>query len=181
MDLNSSVLRDSDPNLSTDFFESCLARADGIVLLYDITSRQSFDDVTDEAYMYAWLCRCAEGAKGEKYLTGRQRFGCVLVGNKADLVKAEPERRQVSKEMAEQWAESQGFRHFEVTSQSTNEVEDTVAAVIKSVKKSRRQDAEDIEEGKRMDAAAQKEQKKQDKSTLRKRITLAFRKSKPAP
>lgn len=183
MDLSSTVIRDPDPAFQPQFFDTTLTRADGIVLLYDITSQESFEKVTDEAYLYAWMCRHSETSAGENYVTGRQRFGCVLVGNKADIVRADPEKRQVRSEMAEQWAQSQGFRHFEVTSNERTEVEETVEALVRHVKRVRKRDAHEIEEQRKTDRKAEKELKKvgkgRSKGSLGDKLKLAFRTAKP--
>ncbi|KAF1847606.1 P-loop containing nucleoside triphosphate hydrolase protein [Cucurbitaria berberidis CBS 394.84] len=180
MDLSSTVLRDPDPTFHSQFFEDALGKADGIVLLYDITSGESFEKVTDDAYIYTWMCRQLEKSAGERYLTGRQRFGCVLVGNKADIVSADPEKRQVGAKMAEQWAHSQGFRHFEVTSNKRTEVEDSVEALVKSIKLAKKQDADEIEEKKIRDREKEKELKKtqRSKGSIGNKLKLAFRTSK---
>ncbi|KAL6705471.1 hypothetical protein ACN47E_006736 [Coniothyrium glycines] len=174
IDLSSSTIRDPDPNLNMDSFENCLARADGVVLLYDVTSQQSFNHVTNEAYMYAWSCR-----KREQYVTGRQRFGCVVVGNKTDLASADGAARQVSKEMAEEWAQSQGSRHLEVTSHSREEIQNAIAAVIRSVIKARRRDLRDMAENELVDTAANPRQTAPTKIPLRNRLSRLFKPTKP--
>ncbi len=74
----------------------------------------------------------------------KKRFGCVVVGNKKDVVDDNEELREVKKEMAEQWAASQGFRHFEINSHKRGEVEDVVRALVDSVQRARRMDARDV-------------------------------------
>ena len=151
MDLSSTVLRAHDPQLSTIIFESTLERANGIVLLYDITSSESFEKVTNEAYMYAWTCRKITRMEGEDLSLERQEFGCVLVGSKADIVKRDPGKRQVSQEMAEQWAQSQGFSHFEINTCARKEIQPAVEALARSMKKIRQREMWKAEERKQLD------------------------------
>lgn len=149
MDLNLTTLRDTDPNFYVRFFKVALANTDGLVLLYDVTSRESFDKVTNEAYTYVWMCRKSVLHTDVPCHTGRQRFGCILVGNKADLVRLDPSKREVSKEMAAQWAQSQGFKHYEVTSNDRGEVEDAVEGLVKSIRSMQRRDKHDSEENRK--------------------------------
>lgn len=143
MDISSTVLRDPDPNLNTEIFKRSLAEADAIVLLYDITSKQSFDRVTDEAYIYTWLCRPSTVSRGDNPPKGKKRFGCIVVGNKLDIVKRNPEKRAVSQDMAEQWASSQGFRHIEVTSKERHEVDTAMEGLVRSIDVMRERDEKD--------------------------------------
>ncbi|KAH8702948.1 hypothetical protein GQ44DRAFT_552752, partial [Phaeosphaeriaceae sp. PMI808] len=57
MDLSSTAVRTADETFSADFFVSTLSRAAGIILLYDVTSRESFEHITNQAFMYACMCK----------------------------------------------------------------------------------------------------------------------------
>lgn len=177
MDLSSTTIREADPTLDRLYFERKLARADGIVLLYDITSQQSFDRVTNEVYMYVWSCRCAEGAKGEKYVSGSQRFGCILLGNKSDLVKNWPPLREVSTQMGEEWAQSQGFRHMEVSSNDYDEVEAAITELVRSISLTRKRDMAESEASKAADA--QLRSKEREKPNIRERMSKMWQKVLP--
>ena len=131
--------------------DSYIAAADGIVLLYDITSRHSFDRVTNRTYMHVWDARNTVSRKtgDQGKMEGlKKRFGCVVVGNKKDLVNVEDgeKKREIDTEEAEQWAESQGFRGLEVSSNNREEVEEAVNLLVKSVKRARRMDNRDDED-----------------------------------
>ncbi|CAN9298997.1 unnamed protein product [Alternaria alternata] len=98
-----------------------------------------------------WQCRntvfIKDGAEGR--MQGlKKRFGCVVVGNKKDIIDRDEGKRQVKKEMADQWASSQGFRHIEISSNERKEVEDAVQALVDSVQRARRMDAKDIRDSK---------------------------------
>ena len=131
--------------------DTYIAAADGIVLLYDITSRHSFDRVTNRTYMHVWDARNTVSRKtgDQGKMEGlKKRFGCVVVGNKKDLVTGEggEDKREIDKEEAEQWAESQGFRGSQVSSNNREEVEEAVNALVRSVERAKRMDNRDDED-----------------------------------
>ncbi|KAH7355506.1 hypothetical protein BKA66DRAFT_386951, partial [Pyrenochaeta sp. MPI-SDFR-AT-0127] len=64
MDLNSTLIREEDPQFRPQFFNSSLLQAIGIVLMYDVTSKASFENLTTHAYMYAWTQRRTETTHG---------------------------------------------------------------------------------------------------------------------
>ncbi|KAF2001522.1 hypothetical protein P154DRAFT_619211 [Amniculicola lignicola CBS 123094] len=68
MDLNASHYREGDPALSAFIFEHWLQEADGVVLLYDITSPSSFDLITDEGYINVFLNRKATRDDGKQWM-----------------------------------------------------------------------------------------------------------------
>ena len=82
--------------------ENYRKKADGILLVYDITDRSTFDNIG------IWLDIITE--KGEN------EFPIVLVGNKADLT----EKRKVSYEEGKNFAADKGFHFYE-----TNDKNDT--------------------------------------------------------
>jgi GTPase SAR1 family protein len=141
-------------SISPDYLvvlDTYIAAAEGIILLYDITSRYSFDRVTKETYMRVWHARNTVFRKtGDlgKMEGLKKRFGCVVVGNKRDLVNGEDgeKKRGIDKEEAEQWAESQGFRGLEVSSNNREEVEEAVNMLVKSVERAKRMDNRDDED-----------------------------------
>jgi predicted GTPase len=96
----------------------------------------------------------------------KKRFGCVVVGNKKDIIDRDEGKRQVKKEMADQWASSQGFRHIEISSNERKEVEDAVQALVDSVQRARRMDAKDIRDSK-SDVSSLGNSKLSQKSTIR--------------
>jgi GTPase SAR1 family protein len=135
MDLNVTASVSDDYRVIMDAY---IAGADGIILLYDVTNRDSFDRVTNETYVHIWGARNTvfrkQGDTGK--MEGlKKRFGCVVVGNKSDLVGEDEAKRRIENGEAGDWAESQGFRAFEVSSNERVEVEDVVKALVKSVRK----------------------------------------------
>lgn len=119
MDLSTSFLKPDQSTPHTEWAKKILAAADGIVLLYDITDLESFENLIGQAHNYLWHCRESERARSR--LAGgenRVAFGCVLVGNKQDLACSKRASRVVSRDEADEWASSQGFRSVEVDSLS---------------------------------------------------------------
>jgi len=165
MDLSSTTLRTAGPNFKSDLFIRKLSEAVGVVLLYDVTSLESFERVTNEAYMYLWMCK--------RYLgddIGGKSCRCILVGNKVDLLKKEPQKRQVDRELAEQWAQSQGIKHFELTAREHGPVREAVHDLMRSVRKMK--EREDPE------TRTTTAKEKQDKQTFKDRIKRALSKTK---
>lgn len=133
LDFSSTTIRTAGPNFSSEYFTRSLSSAPGIVLLYDITSKESFEYITNQAYMYLWMCR--------RYLhggVGAKHCDMVLVGNKTDIVLGEPDKRQVDKDLAEEWAQSQGMKHFEVTTYDRQQLEEVARTLMVAIEKTKR-------------------------------------------
>lgn len=134
MDLSTSFLKPENALQHPEWAEKMLREADGIVLLYDITSLESFEYIVNQAYNFLWRCRRLRtesdvGAGGDE----RRSFGCVLAGNKLDLVTAEKEGRAVSQSQAEEWVQTQGFRSTELDSLARNGPEQALKILVKSM------------------------------------------------
>lgn len=157
LDLSSTTIRRAYSDFSPSLFVKSLSQADGIVLLYDMTSLGSFENVISQAYMYARTCN--------QYMADSPRqFGCeyILVGNKKDITDLTPEQRQVDKELAEQWAQSQGMKHVQVSSLSHEEVEAAVGELLRSIQR----------------AAMKGQEEQRSKGFLKSKIKLAFGRTK---
>jgi small GTP-binding protein len=68
---------------------------DGILLLYDITDRKSFDNVS------IWVDSIKEAIEGNE-----SKYAIILIGNKLDLVEEEKKERQVTEEEAKEACET---------------------------------------------------------------------------
>ncbi|CBX97203.1 predicted protein [Plenodomus lingam JN3] len=64
VDISSTMLRESGPTLDKAVFDSSIASCQGIVLIYDVTSHESFDLVTQDAYMHVLRLRQAMSGEG---------------------------------------------------------------------------------------------------------------------
>ena len=73
--------------------------SDGIILVYDITRRQSFENI--EMWLES-ITDCLEDYKNSDYLI-------MLLGNKSDLVKEEENKREISVEEGEKKSKDNGL------------------------------------------------------------------------
>jgi GTPase SAR1 family protein len=128
-----------------DIFEKFLSEADGVIFLYDITNKNSFDLITQHGYLLTYNSRRKETARGKPYPTSRQRFGCVLAGNKLGIVEKDPGKRQVSEEQAADWAGMHARKHYEVDTFRRDGLEEVVRGLLKSIEREEQRDKEDLE------------------------------------
>ncbi|KAH7112136.1 P-loop containing nucleoside triphosphate hydrolase protein [Dendryphion nanum] len=147
IDADASLLRDPDPNFHSMFFVKWLYRADGIILLYDITSKTSFDHIIDDGYLNLIMSRRTHDTEGIPYMCGAQRFGCVLVGNKADLA---AEKREVSRELAQEWAQTHGIKSIELDTSQTGLINEAMTDLICSILHAEQRDVEDVHKVKKL-------------------------------
>lgn len=81
--------------------------ASGALLVFDISRRPTFDHVTD------WLNDLRQIAEADIVV--------VLVGNKSDLAAGDDNKREVTKEEAEDWAKRNGVLEYVETSAKSGE------------------------------------------------------------
>ncbi|KAL5511707.1 hypothetical protein ACEPAH_4925 [Sanghuangporus vaninii] len=93
--------------------------AAGCLLVYDVTSRTSFENVR------TWLDDVREHA--DPNLT------CILVGNKVDLVETGARPREVTAEQGEAWAQENGLLFVEASAKSGLNVEHAFFAASKDI------------------------------------------------
>ncbi|KAJ4294134.1 hypothetical protein N0V90_007824 [Kalmusia sp. IMI 367209] len=136
-DLSTTPMRLREPGFRADVWEERLRKADGIVLLYDVTDEKSYESITEKGWIHVWECRRAEDANGVRYPTA---------GTKVDLVQGEKsKKREVRKSLAEEWASILGLKAFEVDAYDKERLEDMMRALVRRIKRARQRDAEDIE------------------------------------
>lgn len=136
MDLSTSFLKPEHGTQPIEWAKQMFTEADGVVLLYDVTSLESFEFITDQAYKFLWDCRklkCAGDNEADE--EEREGFGCVLVGNKLDLVTTGKRTRKFSQSLAEEWARTQGISSIEVDSLERRGPEDALKLLVTDVKK----------------------------------------------
>ena len=81
--------------------------ASGALLVFDLSRKQTFQHVTD------WLSDLRQIAEPDIVV--------VLVGNKADLTQREDNKREVTREEAEEWARRNGVLEYVETSAKSGE------------------------------------------------------------
>lgn len=100
--------------------------ADACVLVFDITSQESF------AHLTSWMEEFAIQAGKKPY---------VLIGNKSDL----DARRQVTGKTAKQWAMDEGVEYFETSAKDNNGVEAAFQKIAEQALKNKKpQQNEDV-------------------------------------
>ena len=91
----------------------------GAIVVYDITSRQSFENVQD------WLSDisnyCANG------------ISVVIAGNKVDL----EDSREVSFDEAQQYSKDRGYQFFETSAKTNTGVESVFRTLVQNILQSR--------------------------------------------
>ncbi|EJD05766.1 ras-domain-containing protein [Fomitiporia mediterranea MF3/22] len=93
--------------------------AAGCLLVYDVTSRTSFENAR------TWLDDVREHA--DPNLT------CILVGNKVDLVESGARQREVTTEQGETWARDNGLLFVEASAKSGLNVEQAFFTASKDI------------------------------------------------
>ena len=92
-----------------------IKKADGIILMYDITNRESFDTISK------WW---------EDILDNKEKdFPIILVGNKTDL----ENERQVQREEGENIAKELNFKFFEVSNKEGTNIKESSLELISMV------------------------------------------------
>ena len=132
-----------------------LKGAEGIILMYDITKRDTFESIT------GWIKSIKE-VKGEN-------FPIALIGNKCDL----NEERQVDKEEGENEAKKNGFLFFETSNKDGTNVEEATTALISKVVELRKKQNTEKDE---TDQTSKKSYKLVAKKTKKKRHSCCQRK-----
>ena len=79
-------------SITTSYYKA----SQGLILMYDITKRESFDNVGN------WIENVKDSLEDTEYLI-------VLLGNKLDLAQAKPESREVTSEEAENYCKEKNI------------------------------------------------------------------------
>ncbi|PVI05591.1 hypothetical protein DM02DRAFT_623988 [Periconia macrospinosa] len=163
-DLVLKPLWEAERDISIEYWDSMLTQVHGVILLYDITDRKSYDSVTKADYPTILSFRerppldersvPEANPMDEELRLGRfRRFGGLLVGNKHDLVKERPLKREVSKSLAQEWASMHGMKHFEGNTFEQKWLISIVRDLIGQIMKAELRDKEDLEQRDRYEAA----------------------------
>jgi len=98
--------------ITTSYFRG----AQGILLVYDVTDRRSFESIRN------WISQIQQHAD--------VHVNKILVGNKCDL----EDKRDVSKEQGEEMAEHYGVRFLETSAKVSNNVEQAFTMMTREIK-----------------------------------------------
>jgi len=98
--------------------------ADGIIMVYDVTSAESFDHVEE------WL------SEVDRY--ANENTAKLLIGNKADLI----DEKQVSEETAQKFADKLGIPFLETSAKTATNVDQAFLTMAKELIKAREQSAQ---------------------------------------
>jgi len=93
--------------------------ADGIIMVYDVTSSESFDHVEE------WL------SEVDRY--ANENTSKLLVGNKADLI----EEKQVTQETAQSFADKLGISFLETSAKTATNVDNAFLTMAKELIKTK--------------------------------------------
>ena len=104
-----------------------LKNANGILLMYDISSRKTFDDISQ------WLESIKE-AKGDN-------FPIIIIGNKCDL----KEERQISEEEGEKLAKDNGFSFIETSCKEGINIEKSIQILVNIIQNKKKEELKEIE------------------------------------
>ena len=118
-DMKTSILNIWDLSGHADFFEvrnEFYKDANGILLVYDITSRKTFDTLD------VWL------REGNRF--GATSVYAAVCGNKADI----GNKRVVQRAEAENWASSRRFDYFEVSAATGQGINDMFEFIVAKMK-----------------------------------------------
>ena len=116
-----------------------LRTCEGAVLVYDVTSRVSFERLigSEQAWIDRWVrAKARDGPEG---------YPLVLVANKIDLVVegGGGGNRVVSREEGEELASQYGFEYFETSAKTGMNVEQVFEACVRLIKAKRIEEEEE--------------------------------------
>ena len=94
--------------------ESYLRKSDGVLFVYDLTIKESFDKLKEIYEEYK-----------SKYKSKEKAIG-VLIGNKSDEI----ENRMVSSEEAIKFAREIGLKYFETSAKKDKNIKKPIASLL---------------------------------------------------
>ena len=104
---------------------SCYRNAHGVIVVFDVTSEKSFQNLPQ------WLKEIDEFSSAAAAATNKQRMlPKLLIGNKCEL----EDRRQVKTDRAEKYAAENDMQYIETSAISTVNVREAFIKLIKEDK-----------------------------------------------
>ena len=110
---------------------SYLRKAEGVILVYDVTNSYSFDDLK------SWI-DSIKNKLGEEYAS----FPVIIIGNKIDL----QDNREISNEDANKFANQNNYKYFETSAKTGEGVDEAVREIVNQILKSKDNNDEHKEE-----------------------------------
>ena len=110
---------------------SYLRNAEGVILVYDVTNSDSFDDLK------SWI-DSIKNHLGEKYAS----FPAIIIGNKVDL----QDNREISNEDASKFAKDNNYKYFETSAKTGEGVDEAVREIVNQILKVKDNNDEQKEE-----------------------------------
>mmetsp|Transcript_23958 Transcript_23958/g.42661 ORF Transcript_23958/g.42661 Transcript_23958/m.42661 type:complete len:205 (-) Transcript_23958:329-943(-) len=116
--------------------------AHGIVLMYDVTDRETFDSISH------WLAQIKEHADAQ--------VNVVLVGNKCDIA----DKRQVATEEGQQLADEYKLKFFETSAKANTRVDETFTAIASETRERLMKQESEGTSGIKLNMAPEKKERK---------------------
>ena len=100
--------------------QNYLRNADGILLVYDVTTTESFDNLKD------WINSIKQNMETKNIF-----LPLIIVGNKVDM----EESREISKEDAEKFASENHYKYYETSAKTGDGVDEAIRELVNQILK----------------------------------------------
>ena len=100
--------------------QNYLRNADGILLVYDVTTTESFDNLKD------WITSIKQNMETKNIF-----LPLIIVGNKVDM----EESREISKEDAEKFASENHYKYYETSAKTGDGVDEAIRELVNQILK----------------------------------------------
>ena len=98
--------------------QNYLRNADGILLVYDVTKTESFENLKD------WICSIKQNMETKNIF-----LPLIICGNKVDM----EESREITKEDAEKFASKNNYKYFETSAKTGEGVDDAIRELVNQI------------------------------------------------
>ena len=95
--------------------QSYFKNAEGVLLTYDITNSESFDNLKD------WIISIKKNMEGKNIF-----IPVIIIGNKIDM----EESREINKENAETFAKENNYKYFETSAKTGEGVDNAIRELV---------------------------------------------------
>ena len=98
--------------------QNYLRNADGILLVYDVTKTESFENLKD------WICSIKQNMETKNIF-----LPLIICGNKVDM----EESREITKEDAEKFASKNNYKYFETSAKTGEGVDEAIRELVNQI------------------------------------------------